>query len=223
MDAAVPPPTLLQQCLSNWNIGADLVLSQLTALPKAEAVRQLLEREHKQSTGLTVLHCALHRNAPLKLDEAISDIMAHDDLKTNVFAVSTLGNLFLPCHFCAVSSTSVDVLQFVIDRYPPALLKRDRVGLIPSQYAQSITYRENRSSIVRCLEVNTTKYKNLRNQTIVKLCLIDMKRSQSMTEFVAATPINELSPSQFVFMVLDNMVNREMKLMADDVLSYVGG
>ncbi len=35
-------------------------------------------------------------------------------------------------------------------------------------------------------------------------------------------PINALSRPQFVFKLLDEFVNREMRLLANEILSYVG-
>ena len=88
-------------------------------------------------------------------------------------------------------------------------------------YAQCITYRANRGEIVRCLEDNTARYPALLNQITVKCCLVRMKE-QGMTAIVARIPHNEQTPGQFVFELLDMMVNSEMKSMAEEILSYVG-
>ena len=47
-------------------------------------------------------------------------------------------------------------------------------------------------------------------------------KGQGLTEDVSVTHINALTREQFVLKLLDEMVNREMRLMADDILSYVG-
>ena len=47
-------------------------------------------------------------------------------------------------------------------------------------------------------------------------------KNQGMTAIVAATPLNEQTPGQFVFELLDMMVNSEMKALAEDIISYVG-
>ncbi len=60
-----------------------------------------------------------------------------------------------------------------------------------------------------------------RMQLAVKCSMVHLKKS-GMTEHVAARPISELTREEFVFMLLDKLVNSEMKMMADDILSYVG-
>jgi chromosome segregation ATPase len=43
-----------------------------------------------------------------------------------------------------------------------------------------------------------------------------------MTEYVARTPLNDLTQPQFVFMVLDMMKNCTMRALAERIMSYVG-
>ena len=43
-----------------------------------------------------------------------------------------------------------------------------------------------------------------------------------MTEYVARTPLNDLTQPQFAFMVLDMMKNCAMQPLAEQIMSYVG-
>ena len=81
--------------------------------------------------------------------------------------------------------------------------------------------RANHATIVRCLKESTTRYPALLNQIMAKCCLVAMKRN-GMTEYVARTPLNDLTQPQFVFMVLDMMKNCAMEPLADEIMSYVG-
>lgn len=183
--------------------------------------RAIPELLFKGRDGDTALHFALQNDASEELVEAIHKVMKADPQKRNLFSVPN-DYFQLPLHYSASETNNVKVLQFVIDKYPHALHIKDWSGYTPLFWAKNhYKTRPNHADIVRTVEENTSGYPALRNQTVVKLCLIEMKR-KGMTDFVAAREINHLSPSEFVFMVLDNLVNREMRLLADCVISYVG-
>ena len=194
--------------------------ARLMALPRPQAVQELLYRNHNY--GWTVLHRGgFWRDASLELVRAICDVMRDDPLKTNLFTIADNFESY-PLHWCACYATRVEALQFVIDKFPHALVRRNQRGNIPLFFAQSNnTNRSNHSSILRCIEDNTAKYPALLNPLTVKCCLVRMKK-EGMTAIVAATPLNEQTPGQFVYELLDMMINSEMKSMAEDIISYVG-
>ena len=64
-------------------------------------------------------------------------------------------------------------------------------------------------------------YPNLANQLTVKCSMAELKR-RGMTAVVSALPLNLLSQQQFVFKVIDELSNREMKPLVEDLLLYVG-
>ena len=175
----------------------------------------------KGRDGDTSLHFALQNDASEELLVAICKVMKGDPQKRNLFSIPNDYNQF-PLHYCVSETTNLKVLQQVIDKCPDVLIKEDWTGYTPLYWAKNYCkQRSNHAEIVRCVEENTQGYPSLLNQTTVKLCLVAMKKN-GMTEEVAALSMNELSRPQFVFFVLDEMVNREMRLMADNVLSYVG-
>ncbi len=101
-------------------------------------------------------------------------------------------------------------------------MRGDYEGDTPLAYARKFnTDRANHAAVVRCLEENTRNFPALLNQITVKLCMVEMK-SQGMTQVVSNVPVNNLPPTQFVFKLFDEMVNREMRLLAEEIISYVG-
>ena len=58
-------------------------------------------------------------------------------------------------------------------------------------------------------------------QTTTKLCISSMKRN-GMTKKVLVTPINELSKSEFVYRVLDEMMCCAWKPQAEYIISLIG-
>ena len=124
-------------------------------------------------------------------------------------------------HLCAYLTTRVDVIKFAADKFPHALVRRDKDGRTPLEHAQRNATRANHVAILRCLEESTAKYPSLLNQITAKCCLVTMKRN-GMTEYVARTPLNDLTQPQFVFMVLDMMKNCAMQPLVELILSYVG-
>lgn len=195
--------------------------ARLTTLPPTDAVRELLHRGDGTS-GLTPLLFVFlfvvdHASSLVELLGDICDVMKADHKKTNLFAiVSDFGNY--PLHWCAAHTKSVEVLQFVIDKFPNAIEYENANKHTPLSLARQ---QNALLPIIRCLEVNTCKYLSSRNQVTFKCCMIKWKR-QGMTEYVSRTPVNDLTQLQFVFLLLDNMVNCEMKLMAEDIISFIG-
>ena len=65
------------------------------------------------------------------------------------------------------------------------------------------------------------KYKSDELQVTAKMCMTRMKQ-QGITDRVLRTPLNELSKEEFVFRVVDEMVNCAWKAQADYIMSLVG-
>jgi hypothetical protein len=59
------------------------------------------------------------------------------------------------------------------------------------------------------------------NQITTKLCLSSMKRA-GLTHKVLSTPLNDLTPTEFAFRVMDEMVNCEWKAQAEYIISLIG-
>jgi hypothetical protein len=74
---------------------------------------------------------------------------------------------------------------------------------------------------IQTLHALNKKYKPDELQVATKMCMTRMKK-QGMTEKVLATPLNDLSPEEFAFRVVDEMVNCEWKAQADYIMSLVG-
>lgn len=74
---------------------------------------------------------------------------------------------------------------------------------------------------IQTLHALNKKYKPDELQVAAKMCMTRMKK-QGMTEKVLSTPLNELSPEEFAFRVVDEMVNCEWKAQADYIMSLVG-
>ena len=141
--------------------------------------------------------------------------------KINLFAIATAYD-YLSLHYCAMYTTKLDVLEFAVNQFPYALTRRNKAGNTPLGLAKVFnTDRANYAAVVRYLEEKTLEWPTLLNQSVAKCSLVELKR-QGMTAFVADTPINALTPPQFVFKVCDEFVNREMRLLANEILSYVG-
>lgn len=232
--------------LSSMALRADLtgVLGRLKALSAAEAMDELLLADPTIATTRP-LHFVMLYGASLDLITAICDVMDHDHRKPkiNLFAMPTpFGSHAL--HFCAGRTFCVQVLQLTIDKFPPALLLKSAAHSFatPIEIAQArfssssscsrrggsgeddraVHLRDVLERVVTCLERNIAKHHiTPLNQLTVKLCLIEMKR-QGMTDFVASRADNELTTPQFVFRVLDLFVNSGMKIIAEDIVSYVG-
>ena len=63
----------------------------------------------------------------------------------------------------------------------------------------------------------------IRNQLTVKLCINRLKKQGIYESVILKTPlINDLEKPMFVFMVLEMMHMCGMKLLADEVVSYIG-
>ena len=153
------------------------------------------------------------------------DVMKSDPQKRNIFAIASDHGRY-PLHRCALYTTRVEVLQFVIDMFPHALVGRTpqwgaESATTPLCWARGFTSRANHTALVRCIEDNAARYPALLNQLTVKCCMVRLKK-QGTTAIVARIPRNEQTPSQFVYELLDMMVNSEMRAMAEDIISYVG-
>ena len=74
---------------------------------------------------------------------------------------------------------------------------------------------------VKTLNALNKKYKPDELQVAAKMCMTRMKQ-QGMTDKVLTTPLNELSPEEFAFRVVDEMVNCQWKAQADYIMSLVG-
>lgn len=197
----------------------------LTGFPRLLApVSELIGSEKKKWTTL-ILHC-LRSDSPLETVECICETMNDDPQNKSLFALLNWGVDSL-LNVCANFTTQVDVLQFVIDAFPASLIMTKSpypyaAGISVLTTAQdNLTSRVNHAAVVRCLTDNIARYLILLNQVTVKMSIIRMKQL-GMTDFTAPVPLNDLTPGLFVFVVLDNLVNRGMKLMAEDIISYVG-
>ena len=195
----------------------DGTLARLNELARQDTVRELLYcNEH----GVTALHLVLASDSSIELVTAIWDVMKDDPLKTNIFAIADRHGQY-PLHHCVATTTRVEVLNFVIGKFPHALVRRRNENRTTLVIAQGNSHRANHAAILRCLEERTAKYPSLLNQITAKCCLVTMKRN-GMTAYVARTPLNDLTQPQFVFMVLDMMKNCAMQPLAEEVISYVG-
>ena len=221
--------------------------ARLIALSGPQMIQELLERlEYDQRAyypherayreewgkvyGMTAFTVAMCRDTlTLEIAKLMDDGMKDDARKRNLFAILDSKGC-LPLHYCAMKTTSVGVLQFVIDKFPGALVSTingyevseyDRMAPLEIAQYERNTHRDNHAAIIRCLEDNLAKYHALENQITVKLCLVRLK-SEGMTDFVARTPLNDLTREQFVFMTLDNMQNRAMQPLAEEIVSHVG-
>ena len=74
---------------------------------------------------------------------------------------------------------------------------------------------------IKTLNALNKKYKTDELQVTTKMCMTRMKK-QGITERVLSTPLNELSKEEFVFRVVDEMVNCEWKAQAEYIISLVG-
>ena len=74
---------------------------------------------------------------------------------------------------------------------------------------------------IQTLHALNKKYKPDELQVATKMCMTRMKK-QGMTEKVLTTPLNDLSPEEFAFRVVDEMVNCEWKAQEDYIMSLVG-
>jgi DNA-binding HxlR family transcriptional regulator len=74
---------------------------------------------------------------------------------------------------------------------------------------------------IKTLTALNNKYKPDELQVATKMCMTRMKK-QGMTDKVLSTPLNELSKEDFVFRVVDEMVNCEWKEQAEYIMSLVG-
>ena len=74
---------------------------------------------------------------------------------------------------------------------------------------------------IKTLNALNKKYKTDELQVAAKMCMTRMKK-QGITERVLSTPLNELSKDEFIFRVVDEMVNCEWKAQADYIMSLVG-
>ena len=74
---------------------------------------------------------------------------------------------------------------------------------------------------INTLNALNNKYKPDELQIAAKMCMTRMKQ-RGITERVLRTPLNELSKEEFVFRVVDEMVNCAWKAQADYIMSLVG-
>ena len=146
---------------SNVAGGNNKLLERLSALPPPRAIEESLEEDN---CGLSALHHCCFWDAPLEVIQAVCDVARSDPQKRNPASRPSAAAASLPLHLCAIASTHSSVLQFVIDKFPHALVRKNNAGLTPLFYAQCITYRANSDEIVRCLEDNTARYPALLNQ-----------------------------------------------------------
>ena len=223
--------TVLQLCQTHPP-RLDEALARCLLLTREQAVVALTTDRDEQ--GFAALHNALANDASMGLVLEMYSRVKGGLPELNLFAIlndmvfqfendkpAEKWNAY-PLHSCAAGCTDVEVLKFAISKFPYALTKRNYGGRTPLDSAKYWhTDRPNHAAIVRCLEEHTLAWPNLLNQTIVKCCLVELKR-QGMTAYVAVTPLDALTPPQFVFKLLDEFVNREMRLLANEILSYVG-
>jgi hypothetical protein len=159
---------------------------------------------------------------------ALREIAKNDPKRRSMFAFPLKSTGNLPLHLLAMKTEDLAVLTACIEAYPRALLHRNLAGETPVRRARrrrdgddNLGTEDASAAVYSCLDEFTRRERELLNQTAVKLCLVDMK-GRGMTKYVASCEINDLTPPQFAFMVLDTMVNCEMKNMAEDIISYVG-
>ena len=213
--------------LHAWDVlGAfDALSSRLDVLTSAQVADELtFQNEHGQTAFHFVL--AVH-NPPIALVKKMCARMKADPRKRNILAIAdNFGGL--PLHVCARNTTSLEIVEFIIAEFPQALTTKNRNGETPLDFAKLTPFSKARfkasrmyKAILLCLKKRTREWLITVNQSTVKLCLVQMKR-EGMTAYVAATHINDLTPPQFVFKVVDEFVNREMRLLATEIVSFAG-
>lgn len=135
-------------------------------LPVPQIIDELLERDYD---GISALSLALSvHDAPIEFVRLLRDVMKYRSPKTNIFEnIDADGRL--PLHECAMGTTRVEVLQFVIDQFPGALVCTDYFRVRPDSDDNTCydplatalgfnTNRANHAAIIRCLEYNLAKY-----------------------------------------------------------------
>jgi RNase P/RNase MRP subunit p29 len=75
--------------------------------------------------------------------------------------------------------------------------------------------------VIRTLNALNKKCNTDDLQITTKMCVTRMKQ-QGITKRVLKTPLNKLSKSEFVFRVLDEMVNCKWKAQAEYIISLIG-
>ena len=111
-------------------------LARCNSLPIDKAIQELSDRD-LDDEGKTAMHFALDLDAPLELLEAMCKRADSKTPKVNLLSIATNKHLsqndicagfhdessgIYPLHVAACSTTSLEVLKFCIDKYPPALL-----------------------------------------------------------------------------------------------------
>ena len=115
--------------------------ARLEALPRPQAIQELLERWRRgeenlthlpRSTRSTVFYWVLYHDASLELLTLMWDVMKDDPLKTNIFArVDPYYHQLQLHYFVLGGNTNVEVLQFVIDKFPKALVSKTFMVTLP--------------------------------------------------------------------------------------------
>ena len=154
----------------------------------------------------------------------ICEVMKGDEQKRNTFAIASHNGNY-PLHSFVVGVHFLEFLPLVIKMFPHALVRKDQRGETPLDYAKKWTQalltdtgRTNHAAFIRCIEENTANYPNLLNQVTVKCSMVELKR-RGVTAVVSSLRINDLSPPQFVFKVIEELSNREMKPLVEELLN----
>ena len=132
-------------CLALVN-SLDELLSRCELLPDEQAFEELAYQE--KLGGRSPMHWVLHHNASLAVVSKMWSRMKGDVLARNLFSLADSDGQ-LPLHRCAMWTTDVDALNFVISKFPAALLWKDRLGLTPWHYANEVDPdREKHDAVV---------------------------------------------------------------------------
>ena len=129
-----------------------------------------------------------------------------------------------PLHLMAGHCRVLRVLERAIDLYPEALLMGDGTGssLNPLALSTRFGWRHGNPQGTELIRRKTQEQISIpENQLTLKLACNRVKQ-EGMTEFVARTEINDLTPPQFVYMILDLFQNSMRHELAEFICSCVG-
>lgn len=188
----------------------------------------LLEACQKGSHGNTVLHHLAMRQGPKDLVAHVlkgcSNARRFSPLLRFTPPLSSLSNHLsrLPLHYAAALSNDVDVVQMLIDDYPPGVLALDSFRRTPLSFAlDTHVFRPQRPAIIKLLSEGARALKSEANQIVVKLCISRLKK-EGMYGVVSVTPDNELSRPLFAFKVVEMMMASGMEPLAEYIVSLTG-
>ena len=95
--------------------GFDDAMTLFSRLTWEQAFEEITYQQVR--SGLTAVHLAMFRGAPLALVSKMRELTKSNPLTTNIFTIDN-DYLDLPLHYCARFTTDLAVLEFTINEYP---------------------------------------------------------------------------------------------------------